>query len=136
MPHRSAHAEIVEFLARYGRALADGDPDAIAASYDHPSAVVGEDATDVVADADAIRTLFAGSFEQYARLGVVAAVAGVEHTRSAGTGSGRLWTVDVRWSYRDANDFERATESYLYVLRDSGEAFTIAAVVPRPPDRS
>ncbi|PSK98906.1 hypothetical protein CLV63_104130 [Murinocardiopsis flavida] len=114
-----------EFFVSYGRALADGDLDGIAACYAYPAYVAGDAQSIAVAAPEDVIGAFAGAAERYRRSGVTRAVA---ETRGVEALTDSLISADVRWSYTDDRGTEARTESFRYLLRAGGGTVRICAV--------
>ncbi|MBX9391813.1 hypothetical protein ACFPZ0_27100 [Streptomonospora nanhaiensis] len=123
MPDETA---VQEFFAAYGRALAGGDLNGVAAAYSYPSYVAGDAQSIAIAAPNEVKDAFAGAAEQYRRRGVAHAVPRV---RAAEWLTRSLLSVDVAWSYTDEGGGELEAETFRYVLRVSGESVRICVVV-------
>jgi hypothetical protein len=120
-----------QLLGSYGHALGEGDLTAIADCYAYPSVIIGDDATMTVSTPAQVESFFGAATEQYRTAGLATAHPEIERIERLGSKPGVLWSVDVRWSNRDGDGVERATESHRYIVRRVGDAVAICAVIPR-----
>lgn len=127
----SDEQRIRRLLGTYGQALGAGDLTVVADCYAYPSVIIGDDTTMTVSSADQVESFFGAAAEQYRNVGMATAHAEIERIDRLGSKPGVLWSVDVRWSNRDGDGVERATESHRYVVRRVGDAVAICAVIPR-----
>jgi hypothetical protein len=119
--------DLLTFLVGYGVALGSGDLEAVTESLAYPSVVVEAGRSEVVPDAEAARDRVAGQLAAYREQGLVAAVPEVRAVEQVG--DALLW-VDVRWSYKDENASEAASERARYLLRRGRDTFELCVVVP------
>lgn len=119
--------DLLAFLVGYGVALGSGDFGTVTDSLAYPSVVVEADRSVVVPDAEAARDRAAGTLAAYREEGLVAAVPEVRAVEQVG--DALLW-VDVRWSYKDENASESASEQVRYLLRRGRDTFEVCVVVP------
>jgi hypothetical protein len=119
--------DLLTFLVGYGVALGSGDLEAVTESLDYPSVVVEAGRSVVVPDAEAARDRVAGQLAAYREQGLVAAVPEVRAVEQVG--DALLW-VDVRWSYKDENASEAASERVRYLLRRGRDTFELCVLVP------
>lgn len=120
-----------QLLGSYGQALGEGDLPAIADCYAYPSVIIGDDTTMTVGTPSQVKSFFGAAAEQYRTAGLATAHPEIERIDQLGSKPGVLWSVDVRWSNRDSDGAERATESHRYIVRRAGAAVAICAVIPR-----
>jgi hypothetical protein len=119
--------DLLTFLVGYGVALGSGDLETVTETLAYPSVVVEAKRSVVVPDAEAARDRVAGQLAAYREQGLVAAVPEVRAVEQVG--DALLW-VDVRWSYKDENASEAASERARYLLRRGRDTFELCVVVP------
>ncbi|MUL42665.1 hypothetical protein FZ103_16055 [Streptomonospora sp. PA3] len=117
---------IQDFFDTYGRAVAGGDLDGIAACYSYPAHIAGDAQSIAVGAPNEVKDAFAGAAEQYHRRGLFDAVPRV---RSADALTESLVWADVRWSYTDGNGAEQESSAFRYVLRVTAESVRICVVI-------
>ena len=113
-----AHGEVQAFLDTFAHALTRGDAHAIAALWETPAFVLGDqDAHDVRA-VDEVEQFFNGAKRQYNEQGIV-------DTRPEIMAldwlTERIALVRVRWPYLDATGNEVGAETSTYTLRRDRE---------------
>ncbi|HEV6954268.1 MAG TPA: hypothetical protein VKY86_13575 [Promicromonospora sp.] len=121
--------DLLAFLVDHGVALGAGDLEVVTDSLAYPSVVVQADRSLVVPDAESARESLAGMLTAYREQGLVAAVPEVRAVEQVG--DALLW-VDVRWSYKDENASEAASDRVRYLLRRGRDTFELCVVVPVP----
>lgn len=121
-------SKIRYFLERYGKAMANGDVEALAEMWAYPSLVVGEQMSMAVTSPEQVKEFFANAKEQYNRQGI-------EHTRPVL--EGLEWPTEhvalawVRWPYVRDNNSAHYAESCMYTLKcdESGEIKILQALM-------
>jgi hypothetical protein len=107
-------ASVQGFLDRLARAVTSGDTRTIAALWEVPAFVIGEEDAQVIRSAAEVERFFAGACEAYNARGIV-------DTRAEITDldwiSDNLVMVRVRWPYLDGHKQEHGEESSTYTLR-------------------
>ena len=115
------------FFVSYGVALGAGDLEVVTDSLAYPSVVVEAGRSLVVPEAEVARESLGDMLAAYREQGLVAAVPEVRAVEQVG--DALLW-VDVRWSYRDENASEAASDRVRYLLRRGRDTFELCVVVP------
>ena len=121
------HDDLLAFLVGHGVALGTGDLDALADGLAQPAVIVEADRSVVVPDAEAARASLGGMLADYRDQGLVAAVPEIKAVEQVG--DALLW-VDVRWSFKDENASEAASDRMRYLLRRGRDTFELCVVVP------
>ncbi|QUH02834.1 hypothetical protein HUO13_20265 [Saccharopolyspora erythraea] len=119
---------LTDFFADYGQALSDGDAATIAGCYRVPALVLSDAGSVAISAAEEIEAYFDGHAEQHRARGLVTAQPSV---RGHWPLTGQLVTVDVVWSYLDAEGTTRQREAYRYLLRvteDEGPLIQVVVV--------
>ncbi|MFD7311406.1 hypothetical protein [Promicromonospora sp. NPDC059942] len=119
--------DLLAFLVGYGVALGAGDLDTLADSLAYPSVIVEADRSVVVPDAEGARTSLGGMLASRREQGLVAAVPEIKAVEQVG--DALLW-VDVRWSFKDENASEAASDRARYLVRRGRDTFELCVVVP------
>ena len=117
------------FYEHYGRTLASGRPETIAACYVAPALIVGNRGAKPIADVAEVAADFDGSAERYAAAGLTGAVptvVAIEHLTDA------LASVDVHWDYTDAEGVSQSEDGYRYLLRGTDDGPRTQVVIATP----
>ena len=111
---------VQDLLDRAARGVTSGDGAAVAALWEIPAYVLGDDVSMAVSSLEEAAKFLGGGKAQYNALGVVDTRADIEHLEEIGK---RLVSVRVRWPWLDANGKEVGGETSTYTLRrnDAGE---------------
>lgn len=109
-----ADQEVVDFLDEFARALTAGDTDALVALWETPGLVIMADAVSPMSDEAAVRKMFGGAKEMYAKYGITDTRADITHLQWIGE---RIALVEVRFPWLDAQGNEVNGESSTYTLR-------------------
>lgn len=118
---------IHDMLQRFARAFTRGDGPGAAACWEVPALVVADEGGRAVGSLDEVAAFFGGAKEEYNREGVTGTRVDVQRIEWQ---TDRLATVTVRWPHLDGEGRELGrTESSMYVVRISGDAARICAVV-------
>ena len=123
--------DLLTFLTDYGVALGAGDMEAISARFSFPALVVGPENSLPVPDAETVHAELRERLAAYRGDDLVAAVPQVVGVVDLGPA---LLSADVRWSYRDQNASEVASEHVRYLLRRARNGFEICVMIPVPVD--
>lgn len=115
------------FLTEYGAVLGAGDLQAVSERFAFPALMVGPQVSTLVSDPEIVHDDLRDRLASYREQDLVAAVAQVGEVEQVT--DDLLW-ADVRWSYRDENASEGASERVRYLLRRGRETFEICVVVP------
>ncbi len=124
---------ILQFLARYGSALSEGDLVVIADSWEPPALVLADEATMPVAEIGEVQAFFSQAVEWYRAQGLMATRPTLGGVQRLGE---RLTAVDVAWSAVDADGVEKSRERSHYILRrgvDGRYRIKVALTVAEPP---
>lgn len=109
---------VQDFLDRFGKALTSGDGDAIAAMWETPAFVLGEQMTRTVDTRDEVAEFFGGAKSEYNELGIVDTKAQIIRLDEI---TDHIVMVRVRWPYLDAQGMERGAETSTYTLTRAGD---------------
>jgi hypothetical protein len=111
---------IQDVLDRTAKAITSGDGATVAALWEVPAYVLGDDISMAVSSLEEAAKFLGGNKAQYNAIGVVDTRADIEHLEEIGK---RLVSVRVRWPWLDAAGKEVGGETSTYVLRrnDAGE---------------
>lgn len=120
---------LAAFLARLSAAFGTGDLQAVSESFAFPALVVGPGESVLVPDAEPVVAGFRERLAGHEGDDLVAAVAQVQAVEEVT--DDLLW-VRVRWSYRDENASEGASDAVRYLLRRGRDTFEICVAVPVP----
>jgi hypothetical protein len=125
-PPRSL-ASVDDFFDHFARALGDGDAKAIAAMWETPGVLIGDQQVIAVNAPEEVEKLFSGAKEQYNKRGLMEARAEIVRLDWP---TDRIATVEVRWPYIDQKGVEIGEESSTYTLRrDDADNLKLRAVV-------
>lgn len=112
-PNRvQAREEVQEFLDRFARALTAGDGRGVAALWEAPAFVLGDEAMPV-ASREEVERFFSGARSEYNARGVTDTRAEIVDLRWP---NDRIALVEVRWPWLDAAGREKGSESSTYTL--------------------
>lgn len=100
-------------LEELGAALSQGDAEAVAAHWEVPALVLGDQASRPVATLGEVRQFFAQAIAAYRKNGEVATRPYVERVTELSPG---LAAVDVTWTSLDAEGREKGWERSHYVM--------------------
>jgi ketosteroid isomerase-like protein len=129
-PHRRAADlahDVQAFLDRFARALTGGDVHAIAALWETPAFVLGDDDVHDVRAIDEVEQFFGGARQQYRAQGIVDTRAEILHIEAL---TPRVCSVRVRWPYLDERGRELGAETSSYLLRrDAGGRWRLRVAV-------
>ena len=113
MPEQNQQ-EIQSFLDRMARAITSGDGPAVAALWETPALVVGNDKVMPVSSSNELEQFFGGAKEQYNARGITDTRAEILHLEWP---TDRIAIVEVRWPHLDANGEIKGSETSTYTLR-------------------
>jgi hypothetical protein len=111
----SDEQSLSSFFQRYARALAAGDLPAIAACYEPPGLVVGDEMVIAVPDGSTVERAFTGAAERYRAQGLVNVAPEITAVAAI---TARMALVDVTWSYLDEARTPRKQTRFRYLVRD------------------
>lgn len=100
-------------LEELGEALSKGDADAVAAHWEVPALVLGDQESRPVATIDEVKAFFAQAIDAYRATGQMATRPAIERVTELSPG---LAAVDVTWASLDAEGRERGWERSHYVM--------------------
>lgn len=113
-PHVHRDHSVQDFLDRLAAELTAGRAAEVAAMWETPAMVLGDDIAQAFTTSDELEAFFAPAKERYNQQGVVATRA--EIVRQLWP-TDRIAIVEVRWPYLDADGDERGYETSTYTLR-------------------
>jgi hypothetical protein len=121
-------SDIQEFLDRMAKALTAGDGRTVAAMWELPALVVGDEMLQAPRSTAELEQFFSGAKDQYNKMGVVDTRADIVRLTWA---TPRIAIVQVRWPYLDARGEEVGDETSTYTLRrnQAGDLRLCAAVM-------
>lgn len=128
-----SEATIHDFLARYGRALSEGNLPEIAGCWDVPAFVLADQGARTVNTFSEIEDFFRQAVASYLELGLRTTRPEVRQIEALGE---HLFSVDVRWSALDAQGKVRQTELSRYLLLLDQEGTPRIRVAMSLPDES
>ena len=104
------------FFQSYARVLSAGDLPGVAACYEVPALVLGDQVAIAVPDLKAVEAAFAGAADRYRAQGMVEVAPEITRIDEI---TPRMAMVEITWSYLDANKAVRQQTRYRYLVRDS-----------------
>jgi hypothetical protein len=116
-PDEHSHGEVQDFLDRFARALTAGDTHTIAALWETPAYVLGDNDVHDVRSIDEVERFFAGARQQYNAQGITDTRAEIVKLDWP---TERIVVVQVRWPYLDAAGRQLGAETSTYTLRRDG----------------
>ena len=125
---RDRRDEVQHFLDRMGRGVTSGDGRAVAAMWELPALVLGDDQAMSIATSREVEQFFGGAKEQYNSRGITDTRAEIIRLEWA---TSRIAIVQVRWPYLDAQGGFHGEERSTYTLRrnDAGDLKLRVAVM-------
>lgn len=111
-------ADVQEFLDRMARALTAGDARTVAAMWETPSLVLGDEMLLAVRTNAEVERFFSGAKDQYNKMGITDTRGDIVRLTWA---THRIAIVQVRWPYLDARGEEVGEETSTYTLRRNQE---------------
>jgi hypothetical protein len=111
-------ADVQDFLDRMARALTAGDARTVAAMWETPSLVLGDEMLLAVRTNAEVERFFSGAKDQYNKMGITDTRADIVRLTWA---THRIAIVQVRWPYLDARGEEVGEETSTYTLRRNQE---------------
>jgi len=120
--------DVQAFLDEFAHALTSGDGEGVAALWDVPALVVGDDMVRSITNAAELVAFFGGAKDQYAEHGVTGTRGEI---LSLDRPTPKIVQLTVRWPWLDDNGNEVGSESSSYVLRkdDAGNLKLRVAVM-------
>lgn len=106
--------EVQALLDKVARAIVSGDGAAMAQLWELPAFVLGDDAAELLADADKVAALFGSGRQQYNARGITGTRADIQDLEKVGE---RMVIATVRWPYLDATGKQVGAEKSDYTLR-------------------
>ncbi|HXU79803.1 MAG TPA: hypothetical protein VN914_00280 [Polyangia bacterium] len=127
-PADDDESDVQELLDRMARALTAGDGRAVAAMWETPALVVGDEMLQAVRTAAELEQFFSGAKAQYNKMGIADTRPDIVRLSWA---TPRIAIAQVRWPYLDAKGEEVGEETSTYTLRrnQAGELKLCAAVM-------
>lgn len=113
-----AYPAVREFLDRFASALTAGDGRAVAALWETPAFVLGDQMARVVNSAQEVEQFFSGAKDQYNARGIAEARAEILELDWL---SEHIVQVEARWPYLDAYGQELGHETSTYTLMRNEE---------------
>jgi hypothetical protein len=109
-----------EFLDAFAKALTAGDGRAIAALWETPAFVLGDEMVRVVNSAQEVEEFFSHAKEQYNAQGIMEARAEILQLECL---TDRIVQVEVRWPYVDTygKEFGHETSTYTLLRDEAGQ---------------
>ncbi len=111
---RDRRDEVQHFLDRMGRGVTSGDGRTVAAMWEVPALVLGDDHAMSIGTAHEIEQFFGGAKEQYNAKGITDTRAEIVRLEWA---TPKIAIVQVRWPYLDAQGNVHGEERSTYTLR-------------------
>jgi hypothetical protein len=114
------HGEVQDLLDQLAKAVTSGDGEAVAALWEVPAFVIGDDMAMAVGTRDEIAKFFGGAKDEYNARGITSTRPNIMDLERIGE---RVVIASVRWPHLDANGKEVGSEASDYTLRrdDSGK---------------
>jgi len=120
---------VQDFLDRMARAITAGEGRVVAAMWDVPALIVGDDEVRAVASRHQLEPFFSSTRDQYNERGITDTRAQIVRMIWL---TDRIVQVDVRWPYLDAAGQEVGAEASQYTLRrDDADDLKLRVAVMR-----
>jgi hypothetical protein len=127
-PARANREEVQQLLDRMARAVTSGDGSAMAAMWETPALVLGDNQAMAVSSPQEVAQFFGGAKEQYNKRGITDTRAEIVRLHWP---TNRIAVVEVRWPYLDERGATRGHETSTYTLHraDTGDLKLRVAVM-------